>query len=111
MLDLKATKSVTTGQAFRQAILAELLNPKTALFFLAFLPQFVHPQNGPVTLQLAELGLIFACMSAVYSVLVAIGAGAFRKLLIRYRSIGRWQGKVIGTIFIGLGARLAFQDR
>ena len=43
-------------RAFRQAILVETLNPKSALFFLAFLPQFVEPQNGAVPLQLAILG-------------------------------------------------------
>ena len=92
-LAITTGKSVTAGRAFRQAIFAELLNPKTALFFLAFLPQFVHAENGPVMLQLAELGLIFAAMSAVYSSLIALGGGAVRALLIRYRSIGRWQGK------------------
>ena len=55
--ELTPAARVDARTAFRQAILAEVLNPKSALFFLAFLPQFVRPQNGPVALQLATLGV------------------------------------------------------
>ena len=51
---------ITAPQAFRQAIFAEVLNPKTALFFLAFLPQFVAPEQGFVVMQLTILGVVFA---------------------------------------------------
>ncbi|TGU56191.1 LysE family translocator, partial [Mesorhizobium sp. M00.F.Ca.ET.186.01.1.1] len=50
------------GKAYMQAIVAELLNPKTALFFLAFLPQFVHPERGASVVQFLILGLIFAIL-------------------------------------------------
>lgn len=56
----KGQLPITAPQAFRQAVLAELLNPKTALFFLAFLPQFVKPENGAVIIQLSILGGLFA---------------------------------------------------
>jgi threonine/homoserine/homoserine lactone efflux protein len=110
-LNLPKSAAMTAPRAFRQAVLAELLNPKTALFFLAFLPQFVHRGNGPVVAQLATLGLVFAVMSAAYTSLIAMGAGAFSRLLERHRAIGRWQGKAVGTIYIALGARLALQER
>jgi threonine/homoserine/homoserine lactone efflux protein len=110
-LDIPHGGRITASRAFRQAVLAELLNPKTALFFLAFLPQFVHPGHGPVVVQLATFGLIFAGMSAAYTSLIALGGGAFGRLLARHRGIGRWQGKVVGAIYIGLGARLALQER
>jgi threonine/homoserine/homoserine lactone efflux protein len=109
--DIPNSSAITASRAFRQAVLAELLNPKTALFFLAFLPQFVHRGNGPVVAQLATLGLLFACMSAIYTSLIALGAGAFARLISRHRSIGKWQGKVVGSIYIALGARLALQER
>jgi threonine/homoserine/homoserine lactone efflux protein len=106
-----AAAPITAVTAFRQGILSEILNPKTALFFLAFLPQFVHPENGPVIVQFAVLGVVFAIMSAAYTSLLAIGAGAFTRWLSRYRGFARWQGKVIGTIYLGLGVRLALEKR
>ncbi len=97
--------------AFRQAVLAELLNPKTALFFLAFLPQFVRPGHGAVALQLATFGLVFAVMSAAYSTVLALAAAPIGRWLGRNCGISRWQGRVVGTIFLGLGIRLALQER
>jgi threonine/homoserine/homoserine lactone efflux protein len=110
-LDLPATRTISGGRAFQQAIVSEILNPKTAPFFLAFLPQFVHPDNGPAIPQFALLGGVFVMMSAAYSSLLAAGAGSVGRWLRRHRAIGRWQGKVIGTIFVGLGVRLALEKR
>jgi threonine/homoserine/homoserine lactone efflux protein len=110
-LALPQARPIAVGTAFRQAILAELLNPKTALFFLAFLPQFVRPGSGHVVAQLAELGLVFVAMSAVYASLIALAAGTLKGWLGRHAGIGRWQGRIIGTIFLGLGLRLALQQR
>lgn len=108
---LPTARPITAGTAFRQAMLAETLNPKTALFFLAFLPQFVNPQNGSPVLQLATLGIVFVLMSAAYTALIALGAGSLTGFLRRNAGIWRWQGKVVGAIYIGLGLRLAMQDR
>ena len=58
----RATLPITATRAFRQAMLAEILNPKTALFFLAFLPQFIRPENGLVPLQLSILGGLFVLL-------------------------------------------------
>jgi threonine/homoserine/homoserine lactone efflux protein len=110
-LDLPTARAVDVSRAFRQAVLTEMLNPKTALFFLAFLPQFVHPEHGGAVAQFAVLGLVFVGMSAAYTSLIAMGAGAFGRWLKRHRSIGRWQGRIVGTIYLGLGIRLALQER
>jgi len=72
-LHLASARPVEAHRAFRQAILAEILNPKTALFFLAFLPQFVRPEHGSVVMQFSILGLTFVAMSAVYTSLIALG--------------------------------------
>jgi threonine/homoserine/homoserine lactone efflux protein len=110
-LALPAAKRLRPAQAFHQAVLTEVLNPKTALFFLAFLPQFVRPANGAAALQLFELGGVEVAMSMVYTALIACAAGAIGRWLVRHPGIGRWQGKVIGTIYLGLGLRLAAQQR
>jgi threonine/homoserine/homoserine lactone efflux protein len=110
-LHLPSARLADPRLAFREAVLAELLNPKTALFFLAFLPQFVRPEHGAVSLQLATLGLVFVGMSAAYTALIALAAGHLAGWLRRHRGIGRWQGRVVGSIYLALGARLAFQER
>lgn len=105
------TATLTPRRAFRQAILAEVLNPKSAMFFLAFLPQFVTPENGAVPLQLAILGVLFVLMGLVSTMTVAISAGEVGRFLRRNPVILRWQGKVIGSIYCALGLRLALQER
>lgn len=102
---------ITAPQAFRQAILAEVLNPKTALFFLAFLPQFVVPENGYVMAQLTILGVIFALIGFVSTIVYSVAAGRLGNFLRRNPAVLRWQGKVVGGIYCALGVRLALQDR
>lgn len=102
---------ITAHKAFRQAILAEVLNPKTALFFLAFLPQFIHPENGSVTLQLTVLGIIFVLSGLLSTVVFAVSAGSLGDFLRRNPTVLKWQGKVVGGIYCALGVRLALQER
>jgi threonine/homoserine/homoserine lactone efflux protein len=102
---------VSAGMAFLLAIPAELLNPKTALFFLAFLPQFVHPQQGSSFLQFAVLGLIFVAMSAAYTTLIVLAIRPLGRLVKRLGWLARWQNKMIGGIFISLGLKVATQSR
>lgn len=103
--------AISAGKAFRQAVLTEVLNPKTALFFLAFLPQFVRPENGSVMLQLMTLGVIFVLLGLFSTVIFAVSAGGLGKFLRRNPSVVKWQGKVVGGIFCALGVRLALQQR
>jgi threonine/homoserine/homoserine lactone efflux protein len=102
---------ITVPQAFRQAILAEVLNPKTALFFLAFLPQFVVPENGYVVAQLTVLGVLFALIGFVSTIVYSVAAGGLGNFLRRNPIVLKWQGKVVGSIYCALGARLALQER
>lgn len=106
-----ATGRLTSKAAFRQAILAEVLNPKSALFFLAFLPQFVRPENGSVSLQLIVLGVLFVLMGLLSTVVVAISAGGVGAFLRRNPVVLRWQGKIVGGIYCALGVRLALQEK
>lgn len=103
--------TVSPAAAFLQAIPAELLNPKTALFFLAFLPQFVHPASGSSFLQFSTLGLIFVAMSAAYTTLIALSIRPLGRLVKRLRWLARWQNKIVGAIFISLGLKVATQHQ
>ncbi len=107
----RATMALTPMRAFRQAVVAEVLNPKSAMFFLAFLPQFVQPANGHVAVQLAILGVLFVGMGLVSTVFFALFAGTLGGMLRRSPAVLRWQGRVVGTIYCGLGVRLALQER
>ncbi|WP_306142642.1 LysE family translocator [Roseibium sp. MMSF_3412] len=111
-LDLaRGSSPITAKKAFNQAIIAEVLNPKTALFFLAFLPQFVKPENGSVMLQLTALGTIFVLLGLFSTVIFAVGAGRLGSFLKKHPAVVKWQGKIVGGIYCALGARLALQER
>ncbi|MFZ6681782.1 LysE family translocator [Undibacterium sp. Tian12W] len=102
---------VSPLRAYWQAVPAELLNPKTALFFLAFLPQFVHADRSAPFAQFVILGLVFAAMSAVYSTLLVFAVGPLGQVLKRLTWLVKWQGKIIGSIFICLGLKVAMQKQ
>ena len=102
---------ITAPQAVRQAILAEVLNPKTALFFLAFLPQFVSPENGLVALQLTILGVVFAMIGFFSTIVYSVAAGGLGQFLRRNPTVLKWQSKVVGGSYCAVGVRLALQER
>ena len=98
-------------RAFRQGVLTELLNPKTALFFLTFLPQFVQPARGPALLQLLVLGCASVALNSSADVVVATVAGRVGE---RLRANGRWwrrQRAASGCALIALGGYAALGDR
>ena len=80
-----------------------MLNPKTALFFLAFLPQFVDPDSGHATLQILELGLLFMWLGLITDSLWALAAGTAGETLRRSRRWAGVQRYVSGSVFVGLG--------
>jgi len=106
---LLPTAPPASGRAFYQGFLIETLNPKTALFFLAFLPQFVHPESGPVFSQFLFLGLIFFAMSLAYTCLLTLTIDALKGVLKKLAWLAPWQGKITGSIFIALGLKVAAQ--
>ncbi|WP_042462582.1 LysE family translocator [Neobacillus dielmonensis] len=110
---VEAKKDSASAASFRHALLVELLNPKTALFFLAFLPQFATHNGTPMVLQLLLLGLTFVAMSIVYTTLLAILTSSIgRRLFTNERSrLSHLKGKLAGTIYIGLGLQLMLQGQ
>ena len=101
--------AISPERAFWQAVPAELLNPKTALFFLAFMPQFVHADRGQALTQFLILGLVFAVMSLGWSTMLVFAMRPLGRLVARLGWLQRWKGKLIGAIFVSLGVRVAFQ--
>ncbi len=94
-------------RAFAQGIVVNVLNPKTALFFLAFLPQFVDPNAPHPAVQIAVLGVLFAVLGLVTDSIWAIAAGTAGGMLRRSRRFVRAQRYVSGTVYIGLGVATA----
>jgi len=92
---------------FLDAAIVSLLNPKSALFLIAFLPQFISPAAGPEWLQLTILGLIFTLIGFFTDSAYAIAAGAVKKFIAHKQSFRAVQKYVAGGIFIILGVLLA----
>jgi threonine/homoserine/homoserine lactone efflux protein len=92
---------------FRQGVITNVLNPKVALFFLAFLPQFADPSRGPVFWQIVFLGLLFATSGTIVNTAVALLSGTLGDRLRTNPRISRIQRWFTGTVFIALAMRLA----
>jgi threonine/homoserine/homoserine lactone efflux protein len=92
------------GRLYRQGIVVNTLNPKTALFFLAFLPQFVDPSHGAAWAQILALGLLFAALGFCSDGVWAVVAGTLGDRLRRSRRFPSVQRYVSGSVFVGLGA-------
>jgi threonine/homoserine/homoserine lactone efflux protein len=101
----------TARLIFRQSILANLLNPKVAVFFLAFFPQFVRPAQGHPAVQMLALGLTFVVLTMFGFGLVAIGAGALGARLSARPALSGWLHKGAGAILMLLGLRLIWTER
>lgn len=91
---------------FRRGLLINVLNPKIALFFLAFLPQFIDPAAGDRTLAFAVLGLTFNTTGTAVNCLAALTTVGIGQLP-AVRAIGRVAERLVGALFVGLGVRLA----
>jgi threonine/homoserine/homoserine lactone efflux protein len=96
--------------AVARAIVTGTLNPKVALFFLAFLPQFVDPARGSVLAQCLVLGGLLAAMDVVYECALVYASAAATAWL-RHPTIIAWRERITGGVLIGLGARLALEER
>jgi threonine/homoserine/homoserine lactone efflux protein len=92
---------------YLRGVLVNALNPKTALFFVAFLPQFVDPRRGSPAEQIVALGATFVLLGLVSDTTWAMAAGTLGERLRTSPRFHRWQPRVSGCLFIGLGAAAA----
>jgi len=95
---------------FAQSIVVELTNPKTALFFIAFLPQFIKPESGAVIGQFAVLGMMYALIAFICDVCVALLAGKLGKWLTRHPAFEIWQNRLSGGLLLSLGSFIAVDE-
>ncbi|MGZ8376336.1 MAG: LysE family translocator [Gemmatirosa sp.] len=96
---------------FRQGVVTNVLNPKVALFFLAFLPQFVDPARGDAGRQVLALGLLFNTSGTIVNLAVAFGASRAAAHLRRSARAAQLLERATGALFIALGVRLALAGR
>ena len=102
---------ISLAKTFSQGVLSNVLNPKVALFFLAFLPQFVDASKGEIGLQIVTLGLIFVLMGFCWLLLVALLTSHLGNRLQNNSRWRRFQQWFTGSILLFLGARLAFSEQ
>lgn len=95
--------SPSLGQLFRKGFLVNLLNPKTALFFYAFLPQFVDPSRGSPIIQILFLGAVFVLLATLTDSMYAIASSQIGALLHRWRPFQRVHKYVTAAIYLSLG--------
>ncbi len=91
---------------FRRGLLANAINPKVILFFLAFLPQFVDAGQGGVGWQTAQLGLLFTLQACVLFGVIGWFAGSLGGWLGRHGKAGLWLDRLAGGVFVALGLKL-----
>ena len=108
--ELPSETAAPKGGAFRQGILTEALNPKTALFFLSFIPQFIAPERGHVFMQFAALGIVSVTLNTAADLLVVYLAAPLERKLKSSARFRRGQRTASGLGMIGLGAYLALAE-
>lgn len=109
--DAPAVPAEPLRRVFRDGFVVNLFNPKTAIFFLAFLPQFVDPARGGLHWQILVLGLTFMGLGMMSDAMFALAAGTAGDFMRRNRRFLRLQRWFAGTSFIGLGVTAALATR
>jgi threonine/homoserine/homoserine lactone efflux protein len=107
-VDTAAVASETPAQLFWRGVVANAINPKVVMLFLAFLPQFVDSTRGDAPWQIVQLGLTFTLQAALIFGALGWFAGQVGAWLNRHGNAGLWLDRTAGVIFVGLGLRLIF---
>ncbi|MGN8159442.1 LysE family translocator [Salinisphaera sp. SWV1] len=111
MLGEKSSVGVSAGRIYRQGVMVAALNPKVAMFFLAFLPQFVVPGAGPVSVQLFLHGALIIVVAAMIEPWIVLGAAKAARVLAHNHQVGLWLDRSLGALLVMFGLRLVFSAR
>lgn len=95
------------GKIYRQGALTNIFNPKVAMFFIAFLPQFISPESPDKVISFIILGSVFITTGTIWCLIVAVFASSMSRKLRSNSSVAKWLMKINGVLFISLGLRLA----
>ena len=106
-LENKGANQLSASQLYRRGIIMNITNPKVSIFFLAFLPQFASPGNGPIAVQIMMLGFIFIIMTLLVFGGIAMIAGSLGNWLSRSPKAQIYMNRIAGTVFVGLALKLA----
>lgn len=101
-----AASHETAGQLFRKGLVANAINPKVIMFFLAFLPQFVATSRGDTPWQIIQLGVVFTLQAAALFGTLGYFAGQIGQWLDRHAGAGHWLDRIAGGVLVGLGLKL-----
>lgn len=104
-------KPASLTRLFISGILTNLLNPKVALFFIVFLPQFVRPEKAGTPLPFILLGIIFVIPGTIWCLALAVFSSMLSKKINKGQRAERWLNRVTGGIFIGMGLKLALLSK
>jgi threonine/homoserine/homoserine lactone efflux protein len=111
LLPQGATDGRSFGSLFRRGFVMNVINPKVALFFLAFLPQFVSPGSESASLQMFLLGLLFMAQGVVVFSIIGWLSGSVGHVILKRPRIARWFSWLTAGVFASLGVRLALAER
>ena len=111
VVDDAGTARPSAGRVIWSAILLNILNPKLTIFFFAFLPQFVHPDEPGAFAHMALLSLVFMAVTFVVFAIYGCCAAAVRRQVVSRPRVVRWMRRTFAGAFVALGAKLALTDR
>ncbi|MEO0869082.1 MAG: LysE family transporter, partial [Cyanobacteria bacterium J06642_11] len=101
---------ISAWAAFKQGMLVDILNPKVAIFFMAFLPQFVRPELGHTSAQIIGLGSLVIVVAIVVETIFVFAAAYLTNIFRRNRHLATWLDRLLGSILLALGLRLALSE-
>jgi RhtB (resistance to homoserine/threonine) family protein len=106
--ELVKLSAIPYRKIFMQGFITNLLNPKVAIFFLSFLPQFINPSSPFIKEQILFLGLWFDVQGTMILIVIAILTGYFSRILKGNKNFWKWQDKITGLVLVALGIRMLF---